>query len=307
MAHPLRRVLRPVAQSARLLSLHLDIGRFKWANRFSARRVTSAEGPVVSIATYGKRLETAYLTVESIARGSMRPARLLLWLDNPTEFANLPIELKRLEKRGLEVKLSDRNYGPHKKYFPYVMSRRIDNLAGVDGPLVTADDDILYPKDWLRGLAEAHNRAPNLVQCYRARVLQLTDSGLAPYASWELCRSAEPSALTFAIGVSGVIYPSPLLDALHNAGRAFEDLCPRADDLWLHVNALRGGFRVRQISENPIHFPILPGTQADGLQQQNLHNDGNDAQARKTYTDVDIEMLRSAMLRSAAEGAVLQK
>jgi hypothetical protein len=38
----------------------------------------------------------------------------------------------------------------------------------------------------------------------------------------------------------------------------------------------------------------VPGTQQDGLQQQNLHNNGNDAQVRKTYTHADIEMLRSA-------------
>lgn len=294
MAQLLRSVLRPVAQAARALSLHLDMRWLQMTNRFSAKKVTSAEGPVVSIATYGRRVATAYLTVESIGRGSMRPARLLLWLDDPTEFANLPIELRRLERRGLEVKLSDRNYGPHKKYFPYVKSRKIDNLPGVDGPLVTADDDILYPRSWLRGLSDAHDRAPDLVQCYRARVVEVTDSGLGPYASWQLCRSAEPSSLTFAIGVSGVIYPSRLLEQLQIAGTAFEQSCPRADDLWLHVNALRNGFRVRQLSENPVHFPILPGTQQDGLQQQNLHNDGNDAQARKTYTEADIEMLRSA-------------
>ena len=294
MAQLLRRVLGPGAQAVRSLLLRLDMARLRRANRSSSRRVTSPEGPVVSIATYGRRVATAYLAIESIARGSLLPARLLLWLDNPVEFENLPIELQRLQRRGLEVKLSDRNYGPHKKYYPYVKSRRVENLAGVDGPLVTADDDIIYPRDWLRDLDDAHRQAPNLVQCYRARVLQMSDAGLAPYATWPLCRSAEPSSRTFAIGVSGVIYPSPLLDLLEAAGTAFEQVCPRADDLWLHVNALRNGFRVRQLSEDPVHFPILPGTQQDGLQQQNLHNDGNDAQARQTYTTADLELLRAA-------------
>jgi len=218
----------------------------------------------------------------------------VLWLDNPAEFEDLPIELRRLQKRGLEVRLSDRNYGPHEKYYPYVKSRRAENLAGADGPLLTADDDILYPKNWLRGLANAHRQAPHLVHCYRARVVQMSESGLGPYATWPLCRSTETSPLTFALGVSGVIYPSPLLDLLEAAGTGFEQSCPRADDLWLHVNALRNGFTVRQLSEDAVHFPILPGTQQDGLLQQNLHNGGNDAQARKTYTAADIELLRAA-------------
>lgn len=294
MAQLLRRVLRPFIQFIRLLLLHCDILRIKMVNRSSHRPVISPAGPVVSIATYGKRLATAYLTIESIARGSLRPARLLLWLDNPAEFANLPVEIKRLQARGLEVKLSDRNYGPHKKYFPYVMSRAVEKLPGYDGPLVTADDDVLYPKTWLRGLADAYANDPELVQCYRARVIKVDASGLQPYSTWELCRSPEPSFLTIAIGVSGVIYPPRLLDQLQKAGRAFEQSCPRADDLWLHVNAVRNGFRVRQLSGSPVHFPMIPGTQQDGLQQQNLHNQGNDEQIKKTYGSADIGRLRSA-------------
>jgi hypothetical protein len=293
MAQLLRRAIRPAVRLARDFILHWDILKMKLANRISDKLVTSSEGPVVSIATYGRRLETVYLTIESIARGSVRPARLLLWLDDPSEFANLPIQLKRLQARGLEVKLSDRNYGPHKKYFPYVMSRVLERLPGRDGPLVTADDDILYPRGWLRGLVSGHEGAPEIIQCYRARIVNVNDSGLQPYSTWELCRSTEPSFLTFAIGVSGVIYPPRFQDLLQQAGRAFERSCLRADDLWLHVNAVRNGFQIRQLTSKPVHFPIIPGTQEAGLQQNNLHNQGNDEQIKNTYGNSDIEILRS--------------
>jgi hypothetical protein len=293
MSGKLWSLMRSAAGAARLLTSNIEIRRFNLSNRFSSRSILSKDGVVVSIATYGKRLPTAYLTLESIARGSMRPCRLLLWLDNPVEFENLPIQLKRLQARGLEVKLSDRNYGPHKKYYPYVVSRATENLPGKTGPLVTADDDILYPRKWLQGLVSAYKQETEMIQCYRARVVQVGETGLLPYSAWELCRSSAPSFSTFAIGVSGVIYPPRFQDLLYAAGRAFEQSCPGADDLWLHVNALRNGFRVRQLSENPIHFPLIPGTQEDGLQQQNLHNSGNDAQIKNTYTATDVDTLRN--------------
>ena len=294
MPRLLRRLLKPVAHGVWLLTPYFDRLRFTLRNQLSRQPVTSPQGPVVSVATYGPRLATAHLAMESIAAGSLRPSRLLLWLDDPGEFANLTPALKRLRARGMEVKLSDRNYGPHKKYFPYVKSRRSENLAGAAGPLVTADDDIMYPRHWLRGLVTAYQDAPGLVHCYRARVVRVTEFGLAPYATWELCRSSVPSALTLAIGVSGVIYPPQFLDRLETAGAGFEQICPRADDLWLHVNAVRHGFLVRQIGPNPVHFTVLPGTQEMGLQQQNLHNNGNDEQVRKTYARADVERLLAA-------------
>ena len=34
--------------------------------------------------------------------------------------------------------------------------------------IVTADDDTLYPEDWLKNLINVHNNYPNCVVCYRA-------------------------------------------------------------------------------------------------------------------------------------------
>jgi len=298
-----RRLLRPLVLSVRAFYLRVDIVRLSLTNRSSHQSVTEPEGPVVSLTTHSKRLKTVHLTIESIARGHQRPSRLILWLDNPSQFADLPIQLKRLQARGLEVKLSDKNYGPHEKYYPYLLSRESDNQTSANRPLVTADDDILYPRRWLRDLLAAYRKAPDLVQCYRARVVNLTESALAPYSTWELCRSDQPSFLHCALGVSGVIYPPRLQDLIKLAGDSFEQSCPRADDLWLHVQAVRNGFQIRQLSPNPIHFPIVPGTEQQGLQHQNLHNQGNDEQARKTYGVADINRLWSAANSSSSSAS----
>ena len=56
-----------------------------------------------------------------------------------TRIESRPESLRRLERRGLEVRLTQ-NYGPHTKYYPSLADAIADGL-----PLVTADDDILYP------------------------------------------------------------------------------------------------------------------------------------------------------------------
>jgi len=110
------------------------------------------------------RIDSVFLTIESIGRGELLPARIILWVDDPKVFASLPSSLRRLERRGLEVKLAD-NYGPHTKYYPYLTSE-----ADIRHPLVTADDDILYPRGWLKGLAAAYALNDQVINCYRAHV-----------------------------------------------------------------------------------------------------------------------------------------
>jgi hypothetical protein len=200
-------------------------------------------------------------------------------------YANLPAPLLRLKRRGLEIRFC-KNYGPHKKYFPYVQSEQ-DFTA----PLATADDDVIYPRSWLAGLVNAHDRFPFCVNCYRARVMMLRGSQIAPYREWPLCQSTEPSYRTVATGVSGVIYPIALLAELKRAGAGFEVCCPRADDLWLHARAIRSSFQIRQIQPEAILFPLIPGSQETSLYGENCAlDDGNDRQLAGTYEAVDMEL-----------------
>jgi len=77
------------------------------------------------------------------------------------------------------------------------------------------------------------------------------------------------------------------------AGLGFQDLCPRADDVWLHLQALRGGFRIKQLKSWEQSFPELPGTQDVGLVVENVHGSQNDLQIARTYTSADIALLQA--------------
>ena len=273
--------------ASRSIGSRLILSQLESRNRTSHAAVTSPDGPVVSLTTYGKRIDSVYLTVESIARGSMLPSRLILWMNEEDKYERRPDSLRRLEARGLEVKLTE-DFGPHKKYYPYLASS-----STLEKPLATADDDTLYPVHWLKQLAESYQANPSLVSCYRAHVVRFEKTEeLSPYKCWRWCRSTAPSFLNFSTGVSGTIYPPALLQQLKASGPGFQDICPRADDVWLHVHALRGGFRIKQLKPWAQSFPALPGTQDTALFLDNVHRSKNDLQIQQTYTEADIELLR---------------
>lgn len=264
----------------RLLRKHLLL-RFALVNRFGVRKVVAEGGPVVSLTSYSTRLSKVHITLESIAAGRLLPSRLILWVDEEKTLANLPAPLRRLQARGLEVKRCN-NYGPHKKYFPYVQGERIG------APLVTADDDVLYPDTWLAGLQAAHEQTPNQVVCYMAKQVGIEEGVIQPYHGWVTQLDKTPSVRNFAIGVSGVLYPAVLQDVLKRAGEAFVEVTPKADDIWLHWHALRSGVRVRQISDSDEHFLSVPGTQDIALYSSNLKQGGNDLVIARLYTTDDI-------------------
>lgn len=254
-------------------------------NVASRRPAVARGGPVVSLTSYGKRARTVAFTLESIAQGSLLPSRLLLWLDEPELLQHPPSMLRRLQRRGVEILRTD-DYGPHKKYYPYVASQR-----SFDAPLVTADDDVLYPRDWLAELVAAHGRQPDAVQCYRARVMVLSGDRFAPYATWSDCCSTAASHRHFSVGLAGVLFPQAVLGELQRQGDAFRATCPRTDDIWLNLHAQRVDAKVRQVLETPRHFLLLPGTQQGALLHGNLQG-GNDAALQRLYQSEDLLRLR---------------
>lgn len=282
-------MLRAVRRAAHLLRWTATC----WGTNLVSREPVTGSAPVVvSLASFGRRKRLAHLAVESIAAGSTKPSRIVVWLDEADEGAPLPRPLGRLVARGLEVRYALAAWGPHKKYYPLA-------AGGTAVPVVTADDDIFYPSTWLADLERSTSGFTSAdVVAHRVHVLQLEEGGVAPYATWPSCTTTEPSLLHFPTGTSGRYVPVALLEELARRGTAFLDVCPRADDVWLHVVSVRASVATRQVGTRGQHFAQVPGSQLEGLYRHNVERSGNDDQVRATYAAEDLAVL------AAAPGAV---
>lgn len=254
-------------------------------NRISSKKITDTTGPVVSLTSYGSRVNSVYLAIESMGLGDTLPSQIILWLDEQSVFANPPLTLQRLKSRGLEIKKCE-NFGPHKKYYCFVESE-----STFSAPLVTADDDVIYPKDWLKKLVSAFSEESAVINCHRARTIPISNSAISPYITWPLCSTTQPSFRNMAIGLSGVIYPPKFLSQLKEAGRGFIHCTPKADDIWLHVIAIRNGWKIRQLSDIPLETEVVPETQDQGLFHENQFSGRNDVSISRTYLPSDIGIL----------------
>lgn len=217
---------------------------------------------------------------------------MLLWLPDTETSRSLPEPLRRLQRRGLEVHYVP-DLGPHTKYFPYVIGAEEHRDA-----LVTADDDLIYPRNWLAALVAAHRLEPHSIHCHCARRMRFDEGHFAPYGSWPSATEAGPHPLNFLIGSAGVIYPPEFLQMLKEYGTGFAQVCPSADDIWLNYVAYRGGYEVSQMSGSwPGLAFNIPGSQAVSLYRTNVGQGGNQLQLEQTYCSDE----RETLLRLASE------
>ncbi|MDL0430161.1 glycosyltransferase [Marinobacter sp. TBZ242] len=231
---------------------------------------------VVSLTTYGRRLSSVHLTVYSLLRQSVCPSSIYLWLyqgDIPKE--GLPAALKALEKKGLTIRIVGENLRSYKKI---VHTFELAETRGCRF-VVTADDDVYYPKWWLERLLEKAESNPDFVWCYRGHIIEFVGNGeLKPYREWALAdRQRVCGNNLLPVGVSGVCYPIESLKGVNDRDR-FLSLAPTADDLWLKCVTTSNGYSARLVKDQSVHFvPVVTSLRPPekGLEKVNVLEDGN--------------------------------
>ena len=209
---------------------------------------------IVSLTSYGKRVRGSVVyTVYSLLRQTVRPERVVLWLDEKEyNEGNLPADLRFLCQYGLEVRFG-RDIGSYTKIIHSL-------TAFPDKHIITADDDLYYSKHFVEVFTEAHRRQPEAIITGFAKVpVTGSDHRLAPYADWPEYYHARTgfeydSRLLFPLGVGGVLYPRQVFDSEVTNEAVFTRLCPKADDIWLYIMGLRCRAEKRILTDSPIAY-----------------------------------------------------
>jgi hypothetical protein len=245
---------------------------------------------VVSLTSYGRRLETVHAAIYSILRGRCIPEQIVLVVNEDLNNGVLK-SLKPFQKFGLRI-LRSENLGPHTKYFPLIR----EGLP-IGASLVTADDDIYYRRNWLQQLIKVHLAHPEDVVCWWAKSIAFNGQAITSYHDWPDVSNTSAQTHHFALGVGGVLYPPTMIARLAEAGDGFCTPCPKNDDIWLHSIAVESGHKVRQVVKK-LQWPRhIPGTQDGGLKHTNHLPDGNDRAVQETYTRRAIELIRKAAFK----------
>ena len=227
---------------------------------------------IVSLTTIPERIDKVYLCIESLLKQTVKPDHLILWLSESKENGrgtvnngNIPVQLNRLRKRGLEIEFC-RDIRSHRKII-YTLKENPDSV------IVTADDDFFYPKDWLKVLYESYQVEPQYIHCHRAHLMVKTPDGkLKKYRDWKLRSPGiyEPSLLLFPTNGGGVLYPAGSLHKEVFNEAVFMRICQTCDDVWLKAMSLLKGIackKAKPLCREPV---LMRGVHSKALWKENL-------------------------------------
>lgn len=213
---------------------------------------------VISLTSYPARIPALHHTLKTLLNQTVKADMVILWL-NPEQFPNgesdLPDAILGLKELGLTIDWYH-NVKSYTKLIP-ALHKYPDDI------IVTADDDILYPENWLELLYKGYQKYPYSIQCHRAFGITEKEKSLAPYKEWSRGQiipgrgamgingnDTIPDLKKFFTGVSGVLYPPHSLHPDVFNEQTFKELAPTEDDVWFWAMAIRNNTTINVVDEN---------------------------------------------------------
>lgn len=251
---------------------------------------------IVSLTSYGERLKTVHLALDTIFRQTVKPDKIVLCVTQE-DYELLPENLKAMEKKGKIELITGENLRAHKKYF-YTMQKYPDDI------IITVDDDVLYRRDLIEKLYAAYKLFPDCVCAIRVHRIILNEDGEPlPYTKWKLRNTEyllQPRNDYLATGVGGALYPPHLFGEETFNAELIKELCYYADDIWLKIMELRSNIRVVLADKNP-RLTYTEGTQEVGLFNTNVGENLNDVQLNALLDHYGREELIDRIIDNSSE------
>ncbi len=204
----------------------------KIIHHFSGKGITEDKrNPeiIVSLTSFPERINEVHYAIYSLLTQTMKPDTVILWLakdEFPNGMRDLPESLLGLQKNGLDIQWC-RYARSYQKLIPALQEFP-------NGIIVTADDDLLYPTNWLELLYNSYLKNPDFVHAHRSHRIKLDEAGnILQYKNWHYCwNNHDPSFLNFPTTGAGTLFPPDIFykDVFNHV--LFAKLCPYADDIW---------------------------------------------------------------------------
>ena len=202
---------------------------------------------IVSLTSFPKRMDDIVFCLYSLLNQTLKPDEVVLWLtveEFPNGESDVPAKVLDLTKNGLTIKWCN-NLRSYTKLVPSLKEYPDDFI-------VTADDDLYYPKDWLDEIWQYHLKYPDCIISQRSRRLVFNEDGSPkPYGAWKLIDGVmDESYLNLQTGVGGVLYFPNSLSKEVLKEDVFKEIAPSTDDLWFWAMAVLNGVKIKPISNS---------------------------------------------------------
>ena len=229
---------------------------------------------IVSLTTHSVRTKSVGRVINKILNSTFKDLKVVLTLYKD-DIPLLADDVKFLiEDKTIDFIEANEDLGPHLKYF-YAMQKYRDL------PVITIDDDILYPDTMVEELYNAYLKY-KCVTAQKCFEILHTENGELVYNFPMWCnyitRRNYPTHEIFATGVGGILYPP---DCFKLSNDNIPEILDSKfdDDFYLKALEIRNDIKVfaTKHNYNELYDTVLddPETQSIALWNSNINNSTN--------------------------------
>jgi glycosyltransferase involved in cell wall biosynthesis len=214
---------------------------------------------IISLTTISSRIREATNTIKCLLnQNTKKNYEVHLYLSQEPYlldegFQNIPDEINDLlnEYSHFHVKWT-LNTGPYRKLLPALADAW---ACRADRIIITCDDDVDYPNDFLEIITEAHQKN-NCITAFRGYTIQADNDKILPYTTWQISKIEQKSLRNVPTGKDGILYRASYFDeGVFNLTNIYA-ICPTTDDLWFKWHTAIKNIPVEFIAHpSNIEFP----------------------------------------------------
>lgn len=241
---------------------------------------------IISLTTYPARINTVYKTISTLLQQTVKPDRVVLWLAS-SQFPDkiLPDNLTKLQEYGLEIKWCDKDIRSFKKLVPSL-------IEYPDDIIITADDDIFYPNNFVENLYNAYLENPEYIHANRAFVIKKRLNGRLYIKSrnYQYNSTYLPSYRNELMSGYGTLFPPHSLSQTAIDDSIFMKVMPTNDDVWAWGMAVLNGTKI-MVNKNGYKLKLIEDKTVQQFALKNMNrNDTTVGLAGRDAVNVMCEL-----------------
>ena len=225
----------------------------------------------ISLTSFPQRIPFVYYTILSLMNQTEKVNGIYLYLAEeqfPNKENDLPQKLLHLTTVGLTIKWTS-DTRSYKKLLPILETNWNDVI-------ITCDDDVFYPRDWLKYLLISYKAHPNEIHSSMITRLCKKNDCFDELAEEFIPDDTNRSSFfNKVLGAGGVLYPPDSLNKEVLNIEAAQKLAPTSDDIWFWGMAVLNHTKIRLI-ENGLKKHIYVPHSQDGEALTKINDTGNE-------------------------------
>ena len=198
---------------------------------------------VVSLSAEEESFDNLEYTLYSIFNQKVKPDNILLWISNEYELSDLPYSVTKFVKNGLDIRFVE-DKASYTKII-YALNEFKDSI------IVTADENIYYPKNWLGKLYLSYISNPNDIHVHSAVKISEKQDKKTPICEWNKFAYTEKASYKyFPVQTGGVLYPPNCFSREVSREDIYKKKINTSWDIWSWIMALLSDRKIRIVKNH---------------------------------------------------------